>query len=163
MVVEVDLFGLKEAIVTILKADSVLFSATGASGKVRKIIAGSPRVEFDSLKETTLPIIFVTHEDQIDSMVRTTGIVSNAITTMTHTIRFKIILLAEEKDGHDVEEVLDDFMKLILQDIEEDVNLNGNVDLCVPERLYNLSASQIGFARQGRVITLKCLKTTGTV
>ncbi len=167
MVVEVDLFAIKERIVSILGKDTTLFSATGADGKVRKIIAGSPRIEFDSLKETTLPIIFVTHENQISNILRKTGFVNNSITSLEHTIRLKIILLAEEKDGFDVEEVIDDFVKLILEDIEEDIQLKdgGNpiCDSCIPERIYDLSTTQKGYSRQGRIITLKILKTTGAV
>ena len=40
MVTEIDIFAIKQRIVTILKADTGLFDATGTEGKLRKILTG---------------------------------------------------------------------------------------------------------------------------
>lgn len=167
MVIEIDLFAIKQRIVAILQADAGLYDATGAGGKLRQIEAGSPLMNFRVATESVLPHAWVTNENQMDSMTLRGSIVSNAVTEMEHTVRFRIIIISDKKDGATVEKQLDDFTKMILEDIESDVTLkNGGspiCDLCVPERIYELDQSLSGHTRQGRVITLKCLKTTGAV
>ena len=86
-----------------------------------------------------------------------------------HTIGLKIIILAKEKDGFFVEEQLDDFTKLINEIITTNYDLRdpggaentSQADSCKIRRITELSSQMTGKARQGRVIFLKCVVTTG--
>jgi len=168
MATDVDVFAIKEKLVDILDSDSDLFSATGASSKVRKIDTGGPRMREDLILETTLPHIWVTNDSTVDVVSVRHSTQSNAPLITEHTLGFKIILLAQEGRGAKVEEVLDDFVQLINEDITENFDLRtpagaestSVVDKCVVTRVAELSSRMAGRARQGRVIHLTCKVTT---
>lgn len=167
MATDVDLFGIKQRIVDILDSNSTLFDATGANDKVRKIDAGAPRMS-RLRNETTLPHIWVTNEDAIDVIRQNNSVGGNAPKVLEHQINFKIILMAQEKDGFKTEEVLDDFVKLINQSITENYELNDPAtglsplaDSCYPSRVVELGRVFTGLSLSGRVISLKCVVTTG--
>ena len=167
MATDVDVHGIIKRIVDILDSDSTLFDATGASGKVRKIESGAPRVPI-KLVETTLPHIWVTTDATLDQVSLAGVSQSNAITVLTHTLFFKIIVMAQEKDGFKVEEVLDDFVKLINQNITANHHLldpaaanDPLVDSCIVKQVRELDSNMTGLDRQGRIIILKAVKTTG--
>ena len=168
MAIDVDLFAIKLRIVDILDSQTTLFDATGASGKVRLIEAGAPRMKGNLIVETTLPHIWVTNEPVIDDIREPTTTEGDASKVLTHTLSLKIILLAQEKDGFDVEEVLDDFVKIINEEISGNHELHNPVggadplaDYCYVRRVAELSSQMTGKSRQGRVISLKCVVTTG--
>ena len=167
MATDVDVYGIIQRIVDILDSDSTLFSATGASGKVRKIDSGAPRMT-RVIVETTLPHIWVTTDRTIDTISEPKLVLSNAIKVLHHQLNFKIILVAEEKDGFKVEEVLDDFVKLINQDLTANYDLRDPssgltplVDSSKITSVEELDTAITGLARQGRIIRLRCVKATG--
>ena len=169
MATDVDVFAVKEQIVDILDSNATIFDATGANGKVRLIEAGAPRMKDNLIVETTLPHIWVTNDNTIDEVKITNSTQSNAPKVTTHTLGLKIILLAQEKDGFKVEEVLDDFVKLINEEITENYDLRDPgglestsvADSCIVKRVTELSPAMTGKSRQGRNIFLKCVVTTG--
>ena len=168
MATDIDVFAIKEKIVDILDSDSTLFSATGASRKVRKIEAGAPRMRNDLILETTLPHIWVTNDPAIDNL-EVYNVSSNAPLLTKHTIGIKIILLAQEKSGYAVEEILDDFVKLINQDITANFDLRtpGGAEStsvtisCKLSKVSELSSTMTGKFRQGRVVTLTLVVVSG--
>jgi len=168
MATDVDVFAIKERIVDILDSDTALFDATGADDKVRKITSGAPRMSRLD-KETTVPQIWVTNDVIIDDIKRRTSTQSNAPLTTEHTLRFRIILIDDAKDGPKAEEKLDDFVKLINEDITENYDLRqpGGAestsvsDSCVVEQVSELNPAFTGLFRSGRVIKLKAVVTTG--
>jgi len=166
MATDVDVFGIIERIVDILDSDSTLFDVTGANGKVRIIDSGAPRMT-RLIVETTLPHIWVTTDRIIDTITEPKITISNAVKVLQHQLNFKIILIAQEKDGFKVEEVLDDFVKLINQDLTANYDLrdpsSGLTPLVDSSRItgvVELDTSITGLSRQGRTITLRCVKTT---
>ena len=167
MATDVNVFAVKEQIVDILDSNSTLFDATGANDKVRKITVGAPRMS-RLVRETTLPQIWVTNETVIDDLKQSTATQGNAPKTTTHTLHFKIILLADAKDGPKAEEILDDFVKLINEDITENYDLRqpagaestSIVDNCVVNQVSEFP-NLAGLAKAGRFIKLKAVATTG--
>ncbi len=168
MATDVDVFAIKEKIVDILDSNATIFDATGANSKVRKIDKGAPRMREELILETTLPHIWVTNDSTIDVVSVRHSTQSNAPLITEHTIGLKIILLAQEGRGALVEEVLDDFVKLITEEITENFDLRtpagaestSVADKCVVTRVEELSSRMSGKARQGRVIHLTCKVTT---
>jgi len=167
MATDVDVFGIKERIADILDSDSALFDATGANNKIRKIDTGAPRMKDGLIVETTLPHIWVTNDTIIDDVRQMSSTVSNAPKTLEHNLHFRIILLAQKKDGFKVEEQLDDFVQLIGQTITENYELNNPVggadplaDSCRILQVSELNSAQTGLDKQGRIIRLLCLKTS---
>jgi len=166
MATDIDVFAIKERIVDILDSDSVLFDATGASDKVRKITTGAPRTA-RLTRETTLPQIWVTNDVVIDDIRLNTIVKSNAPTNLEHTLHFKIILLDDAKDGPKAEEKLDDFVKLINEDITENYDLRqpagaestSIVDSCVVQQVSEFP-NLAGLAKAGRIIKLKVAVTS---
>ena len=167
MATDVDVFAVKEQIVDILDSDSGLFDATGANDKIKKITTGAPRMS-RLVRETTLPQIWVTNDVVIDDVRQRTATQSNAPKTTTHTLHFKLILLADGKDGPKAEEILDDFVKLINEIITENYDLRDPggaentsvVDSCVVTQVMEIP-NLAGLAKAGRVIKLKAIATTG--
>ena len=168
MATDIDLFAIKEKIVDILDSDSTLFSATGASDKVRKIEAGAPRMS-ELVRETTLPHIWVTNDVILESIRPSTISESNNANVTVHTINLRVIIIADEKDGFKAEEVLDDFVKLIKEDIQENYDLRtpggaestSVADSCVVTGVSVLDSTITGRHRQGQIISLRVIVTTG--
>jgi len=155
--------------VDILDSDSDLFDATGANDKVRKVTTGAPTMPI-LIRETTLPQIWVTTSRAIDtSNPPPKYVLSNVVKLTSHNLSFKIILVAQEKDGAKVEEVLDDFVKLIRETFQENFDLRQPggaantriVDSSWVSDVSELDTSLTGLSRQGRAITLKAVKQTG--
>lgn len=169
MATDVDYWELKKQVVDILDSNSTLFDAAGANSKVRLIDVGAPRMKDDLIVETTLPHIWVTNDSTTDILEQSNSVESNAVNVTKHIIGLKIILLAEEKDGFDVEEVLDDFTKLINEILEANYDLRdpggaestSQADSCKITRITEMSSQITGKARQGRNIFLKVVVTTG--
>jgi len=166
MATDVDVFAGKEQIVDILDSDTGLFDATGANDKIKKITTGAPRMS-RLVRETTLPQIWVTNDTIIDD-VRQKGVQSNAPLSTEHTLHFRLILLADGKDGPKAEEILDDFVKLINEIITENYDLRDPggaentsvVDSCVVQQVSEIP-NLAGLAKAGRIIKLKAIATTG--
>ncbi len=164
----IDYWAIKERIVTILKNDTAnLFSATPSNKtKFRLIEAGAP----DSNKplKGNLPRIFVTNDNIVDEIVSVGSKVSNAGKMFRHTMRFLIIAVADAKHGPKAEEIIDDFVKLIIEKLRtiSDLRTPGGAestqlaDDSVVERVDILNADLIGTDITGRIIRLKVIATS---
>lgn len=119
----VDIFGIKEQIVSILKSDTSLFTSTGATGKTvfRKIEAGAPSPK--SINEPPLPRLWVTSDDIVANVSHLASVVGNAKLGEEYDIRLRLIFVVEAKDGPKTEEDIDDFTKAIM------LKLDANYDL----------------------------------
>jgi hypothetical protein len=97
----VDFFGIKERIVAILKADTTNLwwtnSDPSTKTRFRKIEAGAPTPK--AMEEPPLPRCWVTDDNPISSMNIITDVVSNAPNGTEYELNFKIIYIAEAKDG----------------------------------------------------------------
>ena len=121
----VDFFGVKERIVSILKADTTnlwwTLSNPSTRSKFRKIEAGSPSP--GALQEPPLPRLWVTDDDTIANIKNFSHIASNINFATNYELNMKIIFVIEAKDGPKTEEDCDDFCKAIIE------QLQGNFDL----------------------------------
>ncbi len=124
----IDIFGIKEQIVAILKSDtSNLFDATPSQGvktKFRIIEAGAPSKL--NINQPPLPRMWVTHDTLIANVSPITTYLANAAKGQQYDLRINIIFVVEEKDGPDTEEGIDDFTKLIIDKIEANYDLRDD-------------------------------------
>jgi hypothetical protein len=162
MVTELDHDAIKEQIVTILQADSDLYNATGADGKVRVIEVGRPRTRNNKIVDTTLPHIWVTNSSgPFETITNTGSVVSDVPKALLHTFHYDIIIIVDSKSEQFSEEDLDDFQKLTLEPLEEDHDLGGTVMNSFPVRVDSFPHSGIQMSgMQGRKITLRCTQVT---
>ena len=119
----VDIFGIKERIVSILKADTTnLWDSTPSSKtKFRKIEAGSPSPK--AIQEPPLPRLWVTSDDIVANVSHFAAIESNVHQGDEYDIRIKILFVVEAKDGPATEEDIDDFTKSIVEQLETNYDL----------------------------------------
>ena len=124
----VDLFGIKEQFVSILKSDTTnLFDATPAQGvktKFRIIEAGSPSPK--NIYEAPLPRMWVTSDTLVANVKHSASIVSNASKGQEYDVRINIIFAVEAKDGPATEEDIDDFTKKIIDKMEANFDLRDD-------------------------------------
>ena len=168
MPTEIDLFGIKERIVTILKDDTInLFSATPTDKtKFRKIEAGAPDLNLPL--QGPFPRIFVTNDDIIDEAIQIGSTVTRSPKAIEHSIRFLIIIAVDGKDGPKAENTADDFVKKVLEKLETHNDLSNPTDntdpladWSVPEGISILSRDAVGSDVTGRIIRLRVITTTG--
>jgi hypothetical protein len=92
--------------------------------------------------------------------------VGTAISILIHKIHYDIVVVVLEKDARTAEVLLDDLQKEILETLEADNNLTGagtsDVDDSAPLRVdaLRVGTGDQGRGIKGRVITLRCTKTT---
>ena len=164
MATEIDHDDIKTQIETILEANSTLYDATGGASpaKVRVIEVGPPKMLNGEIIDTTLPHIWITNSSGPFETIRNNGVLTaNVVKALEHTFHYDIIIIVDSKDQEFSEEDLDDFQKLTLETLEANVDLSAKVDISFPIRVDNFphSGIQIG-GKQGRKITLRCIKTT---
>lgn len=160
-VTEVDHDQIKEKIVAILKASATLFDANNLA-KIRRIEVGWP--EGDPLNPEMMDHIFVTNGSPFEQIANRGNIVSNEVEELIHTFNYDIIVIVNGKTARDAENKLDDFQKLIMELLEVDANLTGvgtaEVDASWPVAVQPFQGDK-GKPVKGKVITLRCIKTTG--
>jgi len=163
-VTSVDIFGIKEKVVAILKADTNLYTSTPSDKtKIRKIEAGAPTPK--SMNEPPLPRIWVTNDNLIANAKELATVQSNAKLGEEYDIRIKIILVVEAKDGPKTEEDLDDFTKLIIEQLDTNYDLRtpgGAESTRVAEashvsQITELQPPLVGDSVKGRVIRLNVI------
>jgi len=168
MAAEIDYFGIKERIVTILKDDTTnLFAATPSDKtKFRLIEAGAPHL--NKPIQGPFPRIFVTNDDVIDEITQKGSTVVREPKIKEHSMRYLIIAVNDGKDGPDAEEKADDFVKLIIEKLElhNDLskpadNTDPLADWSMPETVTVLNRDLVGSNIAGRVIRLRIKSTTG--
>jgi hypothetical protein len=160
-----DIYGIKERIVEILKADTTnLWDSTPSSKtKFRKIEAGAPSPK--AIQEPPLPRCWVT-SDEIVAIARPLMVAdSNASLGEEYDVRIKIIFVVEAKDGPKTEEDIDDFTKSIIDQLESNYDLRtpgGLESTRVAEgseiiQITNLPVIFQGDRVKGRAITFKVI------
>ncbi len=119
----VDIYAIKERIVSILKADTTnLYSSTPSDKtKFRKIEAGSPSPK--AVQEPPLPRMWVTSDDTVAIVKPLAVIQSNVSKGEEYDLRIKIFMVVEAKDGAKTEEDLDDFTKAVINQLEANYDL----------------------------------------
>lgn len=168
MATELDHDEIKKKIVAILKANTALYTTTAEEGELRAIEVGYPQTSFNGgqLSDAMLPYAFVTNSSGPFETITTGDVVSNAHKILIHTFNYDIVVVVLEEDSRTAEILLDDLQKLILESLEEDHSLTGvgsaSVDDSAPLRIdaLRVGTSDQGRGIKGRIITLKCIKTT---
>ena len=160
---------IKSKIVTILKANTSLYTTTGEAGELRAIEVGFPQGAFQgtSLSDAMLPYAYVTNSTGPFEIIKTGDVVSNAIKVLNHTFNYDIVFVVLEKDARTAEVLLDNLQELILETLEANHSLTVTavpyVDNSAPLRIDRLrvGTGDEGRGIKGRVITLTCQKVTG--
>ena len=166
MATELDHNTIKLKIVAILQADATLFTTTAEDGELQSIEVGFP--QGNALSDKMPPYSFITNSNSatFETITRTGSTVSNAAKSLEHIFHYDIVVVVNEPDSRTAEVDLDNYQKLILQNLEADNNLTGvgsaDVDDSWPVRVDHLSVPNAdqGKGFRGRVITLRCIKTT---
>jgi len=165
MATELDHDTIKTKIVAILKANSSLFTSTAEENKLRAIEVGYP--QGDDLSDAMPPYAFVTNSDaQFETINQQGSVTSNSITGLVHTFHYDITIVVNQTDSRKAEVLLDELQKLTLQTLEADYNLTGtgtaDVDGSHPSSVKKLTVGKDneGKGFKGRVLTLRCIKTT---
>ena len=154
---------IKAAIVTILKAGepNAVFDSSGGTDKLRSITVGYA-LGGDPLEDKQRNYAFVTNNTTLESNRVQGAVIANAHRVIEHTIRYDIHVVIFGEQGRDAEKNLDTIQKGILELLEVDMDLGGTVDESFPERVTVLRPNlTLGKAKQGRIITIKAIKTTG--
>jgi len=166
MATEIDHDAIKTRIVDILKASATLFNVNDLT-KIRFIEVGFP--DGDPFNDQMFDYIFITNSSPFEAIRNRgstpTSASKSIIKNLEHTFHYDIVNVVNAKDARDAELKLDDFQKLILELLEADIALNGGVadivDISFPVNVAHFRASgteQKGV--KGRIITLRCIKTT---
>ncbi len=155
---------IKAAIVTILKTPepNAAFDSSGGVDKLRSITVGYA-LGGDPLEDKQRNYAFVTNNITLETN-RVVGTETDAgdNKAIEHIIRYDIHVVVFGEQGRDAEKNLDAIQKAIMELLEADQDINGKVDESYPERVTVLRPNlTLGKAKQGRIITLRCIKTTG--
>lgn len=167
----VDFFGIKERIVEILKADTTNLWWTNEDPstklKFRKIEAGAPTPK--AADEPPLPRCWITDDNPISSakILHTNAAGGNTPNITEYELNYKIIFIAEAKDGQKTEEDLDDFAKSIIDQIQSNDDLRDPATGLIASRLADRTQvtqilklpNTVGDVVQGREIRLKIWAT----
>ncbi len=162
MVTEVDHDQIKAKIVAVLKLNTTdIFTTTGEADKFHYIEVGHPSGLADQHFKT--PYLFITNsQSNFESIVNIGSIVTGEHTALQHTFHYDITFVVDAGDSRRAEKKLDDFQKVILETLEEDLQLDGatssEIDISYPIRIQHLDQTKVGEKKQGRVITLRCVK-----
>lgn len=159
-----DIFAIKERIVTILKADTTnLWDSTPSSrSKFRKIEAGAPSPK--AIQEPPLPRCYVTSDINVANKVRSISAINdNAHTGEEWEINLQIYMVLEAKDGPKTEENLDDLTKAVIEQLETNYDLRtvgGAESTRLAEKsditgIQDLPAQFKGDRVRGRVVKFK--------
>jgi hypothetical protein len=118
-----DIYGIKERIVEILKADTTnLWDSTPSSKtKFRKIEAGAPSPK--AIQEPPLPRCWVTSDEIVARVTNQYVVQSNTDFGHQYELPMKILFVAEAKDGSKTEEDIDDFTKAIVEQLDTNYDL----------------------------------------
>jgi len=154
---------IKAAIVTVLKSDVTnIFDVSGGTDKLRSITVGYA-LGGDPLEDQQRNYAFVANNNTLESS-RVVGTEVNAGNNkaLEHIMRYDIHVVMFGEQGRDAEKNQDTMQKAIYEVLEEDPDIGNTVDESYPERTIILRPDQtLGKAKQGRIITLRCIKTTG--
>jgi len=149
---------IKDQIVTILKSNAALFTTTAEANELRKITTGKNE---DILNDAMFPYAIITNGKPLETITDETFILSDGVKSIEHTIRYRIIVIVNEQDSREAESELDNYTELILETLEADRDLTGNVDTHDIASIGDLDdILQNTHGKRGRVINMVAIKTT---
>ncbi len=154
---------IKAAIVTILKASepNAAFDSSGGVDKLRSITVGYA-LGGDPLEDKQRNYAFVTNNVTLETNRLLGTTISDEPSLIEHIVRYDIYVVIFGEQGRDAEKNLDTIQKAVLELLEADQDLGGTVDESFPERVIVLKPdATLGKAKQGRIITIRCVVTTG--
>lgn len=152
---------IKSAIVTLLQANASLYTTTGESGELRSIEVGYP--QGNELSDKMPPYAYITNSDaQFESITPVGSITSGTLNGLVHTFHYDIVVVVNSNDARAAESELDDYQQTILETLEDDHDLSTSVDSSHPISIRKLRVTPQDEGRgfKGRVITIRCTKTT---
>ncbi len=164
MVTELDHSAIETRIVDILQANSSLYTTTAEADKFRVITKGHPPSH--SWKDKIFPYLFVSFKNS-----RTTLFGSKAgddIEAARRIVSYDIVFAVNEKTGRAAETALNDFQKIIIETLEENVQLKNPVGGTDPKCVESIVTANgpipetIGFDVQARSLSLICQFRIGT-
>lgn len=153
---ELDLTAIKQSIVDFIKADANLYDETGASSeKFRHVDIGM--LEQKNYLSLPMPYCKVINGTRIDVDKPYHGAIAGAHTSGYHTIDFRIIVVAQEKDAKTVEITLDKIHKKLKEKLKSEYTFGGTVKWSYPGITERLGGGiNEGKAVDGFVILLQC-------
>ena len=159
MVTEPDVDAIKKRIVAILKKDTSL-SSTPDKKKVGFVTIEVGLPENKRFTGLNYPVCFVSNADDFETDKPFGPVTANSLGSSIHVFQFQIIFFDLKEDGAAAEKSLDDFQKLIKEQLKENQALQDPDDLpndalaisSFPERTRAFSAEFEGQALNGRII-----------
>ena len=163
-VTELDHDAIKERIKVRLEAVVALFDANDLT-KIRAIEVGFP--EGDPFDPENMDHIYISNAVTLESITPAGNSSDDEWKSLRHIVRYEIVTIVNASTAREAEEKLDDFQKLILEELEENPQLKTGagadplVHVCWPERVDVVRQGAFGTPVQGRKITLRCQVDTG--
>ena len=165
MVTEVDHHAIKVRIMDILKADPDCYDSTGSPNKLVDVFVGRPYA--NNLSAHPTPFAFIANEDNLEDQEPEAVVEGTAVKATKHDCYYLVSLVDDAQDGREVEKLLDNLGKQVLQTLKAEFELRKPSDdsdpkcaWSMPERVSVFEASQNGMPIQGRAIHFKIIVHT---
>ena len=157
MVTEVDHHAIKVRIMDILKADPDCYDSTGSPNKLVDVFVGRPYA--NNLSAHPTPFAFIANEDNLEDQEPEAVVEGTAVKATKHDCYYLVSLVDDAQDGREVEKLLDNLGKQVLQTLKAEFELRKPSDnsdpkcsWSMPERVSVFEASQNGMPIQARAI-----------
>ena len=157
MVTEVDHHAIKVRIRDILQADPNSYDSTGSPNKLVDVFVGRPYA--NNLSAHPTPFCIIANEDNLEDQEPEAVVEGTAVEATKHDCYYLISLVDDAQDGREVEKLLDNLQKTVLQTLKDKFELRNPTDATdpkcswsMPERVSVFEASQNGMPIQARAI-----------
>ena len=157
MVTEVDHHAIKIRIRDILKADPNSYDSSGSPNKLVDVFVGRPYA--NNLSAHPTPFCFIANEDNLEDQEPEAVVEGSAVKATKHDCYYLVCLVDDAQDGREVEKLLDDLGKTVMQTLKAKFELRNPTDATdpkcswsMPERVSVFESSQNGMPIQGRAI-----------
>ena len=165
MVTEVDHHAIKVRIMDILKADPDCYDSTGSPNKLVDVFVGRPYA--NNLSAHPTPFAFIANEDNLEDQEPEAVVEGTAVKATKHDCYYLVSLVDDAQDGREVEKLLDNLGKQVLQTLKAEFELRKPSDdsdpkcsWSMPERVSVFEASQNGMPIQARAIHFHIIVNT---
>ncbi len=116
----------------------------------------------DELEDKNEEFAFVINDVTLETNKNVGIAVGESHRMLEHTCRYLIQFVMKAETGRACELKLDNMQQKIMKLLDENQDITGTVDESIVERVTVLRPTQIqGKTKQGRIITLKAVITTG--
>ena len=157
MVTEVDHHAIKIRIRDILKADPNSYDSSGSPNKLVDVFVGRPYA--NNLSAHPTPFCFIANEDNLEDQEPEAVVEGSAVKATKHDCYYLVCLVDDAQDGREVEKLLDDLGKTVMQTLKAKFELRNPTDATdpkcswsMPERVSVFESSQNGMPILGRAI-----------